>query len=70
MTTRVYDGFIKVDRVETSAATREVVIATDSVAFLVYNKDTDELLLTQQNRVPMISSDNPEGTMLEVGAGR
>ena len=70
MKTRVYDGFIKVERVETAAGNREVVVATDSVAFLVYSRDTDELLFATQDRVPMIRPDNPQGTMFEVGAGR
>ena len=70
MTTRVYDGFIKVDKVETSAGLREVVVATDSVAFLVYNKDTNELLFASQDRAPMMRQDNPQGAILEVGAGR
>ncbi len=70
MTTRVYDGFVKVDKVETPGGLREVVVATNSVAFLVYNKDTDELLFATQDRAPMIRPDNPDGTILEVGAGR
>jgi len=70
MRTRVYDGFVKVDIVETDAGLREVVVTTDSVAFLVYNKDRDEILLASQDRVPMMEPDNPQGTLLEVGAGR
>ena len=70
MKTRVYDGFLKVDKVQTAAGPREVVVATDSVAFLVYNKDKDELLFATQDRAPMICPDNSEGTILEVGAGR
>ena len=70
MQTRVYDGFVKVDKLETAAGAREVVVATDSVAFLVYNKDTDEFLFATQDRAPMIRPDNPLGTILEVGAGR
>ena len=30
MNTRVYDGFVKVDKVQTGAGPREVVVATDS----------------------------------------
>lgn len=70
MKTRVYEGFVKVDKVETSVGSREVVVVTDSVAFLVYSKDTDELLFATQDRVPMMRLDNPQGTILEVGAGR
>ena len=70
MKTRVYDGFVKVDKVQTAAGLREVVVATDSVAFLVYNRDTDELLFATQDRAPMMRPDNPQGAILEVGAGR
>ncbi len=70
MKTRVYDGFVKVDKVQTAAGPREVVLATDSVAFLVYNRDRDELLFATQDRAPMMRADNPQGTILEVGAGR
>ena len=68
----LYDGFVKVDKVETSAGLRprEVVVATDSVAFLVCNKDRDEVLLATHDRAPMMRPDNPRGTILEVGAGR
>ena len=69
MKTRVYDGFVKVDKVETSAGPREVVVATDSVAFLVCTKDRDEVLLATQDRAPMMWADNPQVTILEVGAG-
>ena len=70
MKTRVYDGFVMVDKVQTAAGLREVVVATDSVAFLVYNRDTDELLFATQDRAPMMRPDNPQGAILEVGAGR
>ena len=70
MKTRVYDGFVKVDRVTTNAGPREIVVTTNSVAFLVYNKDKDEVLLATQDRAPMMTEDNPLGTFLEVGAGR
>jgi 8-oxo-dGTP pyrophosphatase MutT (NUDIX family) len=70
MKTRVYDGFVKVDKVDTPVGPREVVFATNSVAFLVYNKDRDELLFATQDRAPMMRPDNPRGTILEVGAGR
>ena len=39
----------------------EVVVATDSVAFLVCNKDRDEVLLAIQDRAPMLLADNPQG---------
>ena len=68
--TRVYDGFVKVDKVETSLGIREVVRVTDSVAMLVHNITRDELLLVEQVRVPMIGPENDDGSLLEVAAGR
>jgi len=70
MNTRIYDGFVKVDKVQTAAGLREVVLATNSVAFLVYNTDKNEVLLVTQDRAPMMDAHNPRGTILEVGAGR
>ena len=67
---RVYTGFVKVDIVDTPEGPREVVTATDSVAFLVYNEDKQEVLLVSQCRAPMIRPDNPVGEILEVAAGR
>jgi 8-oxo-dGTP pyrophosphatase MutT (NUDIX family) len=70
MARRVFNGFVKVDIVETPEGPREVVVATDSVAFLVYNQDNQEVLLVSQCRAPMIRADNPAGELLEVAAGR
>lgn len=70
----VYKGFVQVEKL--SAGTLgapfplEVVRVSNSVSFLVYNKTTDELLFTIQDRAPMMSHDNRNGTILEVGAGR
>ena len=36
----------------------KVVVATYSVAFLVCNKDRDEVLLATQDRAPMMRADN------------
>lgn len=71
-TERVHNGFVKVDKLTVPGLpyTPEVVRVSNSVAFLVYNLDTDEFLMTTQNRFPMVTDKNPEGTILEVGAGR
>lgn len=61
-----YDGFVKVYRNETT----EVVESTDSVAFLVYVRDRDCVVLVTQTRKPMITEGNPEGVITEVPAGR
>jgi len=68
--TRIYDGFVKVDLVQTPQGSREVVRATDSVSILLYNPDEGYLLLVQQPRAPMISADNPHGILIETVAGR
>lgn len=69
---RVYDGFVKVDKVTVSSVPHplEVVRTSDSVAFLVFNIDTNEFLFAIQERAPMMCDSNPTGTILEVGAGR
>lgn len=69
---RVYDGFVKVDKVMVSSVPHplEVVRTSDSVAFLVFKIDTNELLFAIQERAPMMCDSNPTGTILEVGAGR
>ncbi len=68
---RVFDGFVKVDEVNTGGPHPFlVVVATDSVAFLVHNVDKDEVLLVTQQRPAMIRDDNPEGMITEAAAGR
>ena len=70
----VYDGFVKVEKLPVGTLGApfplEVVRVSNSVSFLVYNKTTDELLFTIQDRAPMISDSNPSGTIMEVAAGR
>ena len=69
--TCVFDGFVKVDSVDVGGKFPWLVVnTTDSVAFLVHNLDKDEVLLVSQDRASMIRDDNPEGTILEVAAGR
>lgn len=69
-TNRVYNGFIKVDKVETKQGVREVVTTTNSVAMLVFDSTNDLVYLARQPRAPMISKDNPNGFITEVSAGR
>ena len=70
----VYKGFVKVEKLPVGTLGAqfplEVVRVSNSVAFLVYNKTKDELLFAIQNRAPMMNHENPNGTILEVGAGR
>ncbi len=68
---RVYDGFVKIEKVDVDGKhLLEVVVTTDSVAFLVHNVDTAEVLLVTQNRPAMIRPDNRDGTITEAAAGR
>ena len=62
----VYTGFCKVYK----DGIFEVVEASDSVGFLIYIKDTDEVILVKQKRSAMKSEQNPEGYITEVPAGR
>lgn len=48
----------------------EIVKTGDSISVLIYIKDEDKLIFIKQDRPPMISYENPNGTMLEVPAGR
>lgn len=62
----VYTGFCKVYKDGIS----EVVEASDSVGFLIYIKDSGEVILVKQKRSAMKSKQNPEGYIIEVPAGR
>ena len=58
----LYDGFVKVTKdTETGF---EIVTVADSVGFLIWNKDKNEVLFTLQFRAPMGCS------LMEVPAGR
>jgi len=64
---RVYSGFVNVDKHPND---HEVVIATDSVAIFIYDRDAERVLLITQCRLPMVRPDNPEGLITETPAGR
>ena len=57
---RVYEGMFG----------HEVVVAKDSVAFLVYVQDRDVVVFVRQRRAPMVSDENPGGFITETPAGR
>jgi hypothetical protein len=67
---RVYDGFVKVDKVAHLGRNVEVVRCSNSVAFLVKNTTTNQFMLALQNRAPMINEANESGEILEAAAGR
>ncbi|MBG6129694.1 ADP-ribose pyrophosphatase [Aquimarina sp. EL_43] len=73
----VYDGFLKIkkavvthDRFHKSTPvtySREMVDRGDSVAILLYEKDTNHLILINQFRYPTTKNDN--GWLIEIPAG-
>lgn len=66
--TRLYDGFVKVERDDTSG--HEVVVATDSVAVFIFDQIGEQVVFISQCREPMIRGDNLTGEITEVVAGR
>ncbi len=62
----VYRGFVTVTKI----GRKEVVHATNSVAFLFADPIRKVVLLISQCREAMIRRANPEGTIVEVPAGR
>jgi 8-oxo-dGTP pyrophosphatase MutT (NUDIX family) len=62
----VYNGFCKIYK----DGIFEVVEASNSVGFLIYLKDTDEVVLIRQKRSAMKSAENPDGYNMEAPAGR
>ena len=67
---RVYDGFFKVDLVDTPQGPSEVVRATDSVTILLYNISNHCILLISEPRTALITEKNPEGLRIGCVAGR
>ncbi|WP_103866567.1 MULTISPECIES: NUDIX domain-containing protein [Aquimarina] len=73
----VYNGFLKIkkamlahdcfDKEESIICSREMVDQGDSVAVLLFEKDTDHLLLINQFRYPTINKTN--GWLIEIVAG-
>ncbi|MDO8669520.1 MAG: NUDIX domain-containing protein [Candidatus Buchananbacteria bacterium] len=66
----VYNGFFKVEIIETPQGEREVVRATDSVTILFYNLSNQSVLLIREPRAPMITNKNPDGSTIGNVAGR
>lgn len=62
------DGFAQVERNPADKHIR--VRTTDSVAVLIYNRQTDNVILVSQERFPMEREDNPSGRVEELVAGR
>lgn len=72
---RVFDGgFVLVDSVKTDRPRASEVASTRAgdtcVAVLVYGKKTHMVYFVRQDRAAMITEQNPDGTIVEVVAGR
>jgi nudix-type nucleoside diphosphatase (YffH/AdpP family) len=73
---RVYDGYLKVDEgivEETNGEEKEQysrfkLVRPDAVAIVLYNKDTDEVILVRQHRYPV--DDRVDEDVLEIVAGK
>lgn len=65
-----YDGFFKVEVVETAHRKCEIIKATNSVSILLYFPADDSILLIKQSRLSMISEENPNGAIIESVSGR
>ena len=75
---RVYDGYTKIDEAliqdtlesgKTSTYTRQRVVRFDAVVGLIYNRDTENVVLVRQYRYPA-QSINESGFMYEAVAGK
>jgi len=67
----MFKGFFRVERITTDEGlVRDVVLSTDSVNLLVYDKSQDRVLLVKQVRESQIRDDNPKGFITETIAGR
>lgn len=73
---RVFTGeFVLVDSITDTKRQRATeVVRTKagqySVSFLIYDPESDSIILIEQQRSAMISGDNPMGFIVEVPAGR
>ena len=67
----MFQGFFRVERITTDEGlVRDIVLSTDSVNLLVYDKSQDRVLLVKQVRESQIRDDNPAGFITETIAGR
>lgn len=69
-TRRVYDGYLKVDVLETEKTPWEIARAKPAVALFLFNKSNNCALFVRQCRPSMISPENPSGILIEAVAGR
>lgn len=76
---RVYDGFLKIDVIkfdhkkfngeQSLVLSREVVVRNEAIACLFYHPNENKYWVVEQIRMPTLSSDNPEGLLIECMAG-
>ncbi|MBP9821860.1 MAG: NUDIX domain-containing protein [Candidatus Pacebacteria bacterium] len=67
--------FVIVDKILDNDSKRVIEVVRTragrfSVAFLIYDPESDSVILVEQQRMAMVSDDNPSGFIVEVPAGR
>lgn len=67
---RVWNGYFKLDVVKADGITREVLRTKPAICLLLFNTETNEMVLINQTRLSMVSKKRPAGIMTEVVAGR
>lgn len=68
----IHDQFLQLEEWWKRGSDRStfVVRTTDSCSGLLYHRVRDCVLLVRQNRAPMVRNDNPDGSIVELPAGR
>jgi len=65
----VYEGYFRVEIIETRFGEREVIRSTGSASILLYNRSKRYIVLIRQPRVSLMTAKNPEGLITETVAG-
>ncbi|MFA6042177.1 MAG: NUDIX hydrolase [Patescibacteria group bacterium] len=63
-------GSFALETVDINGRNWSVLHASDSAGLLVFLKDRNAIVLVRQQRAPMVSAHNPEGSITELLAGR
>lgn len=68
----VFHGFVSLEMWARGEETNPILVvrSTDSCSGLLYDRTRKRILLVRQNRAPMVRGDNPDGSIVELVAGR
>ncbi len=68
----LYTGFVSLEAWARGNETKPILVvrSTDSCSGLLYDRPRNRVLLVRQNRAPMVRDDNPDGSIVELVAGR